>query len=904
MKNSGRIFQAAPKPFFYLVLVGSLLLAASHAGVLWGATKQSGLFVASDWMQLGEDALTLFIYGWALASLPKASQRLSVVWASLCIGVIFLFVGDSLFIFTGGGKMSGAPQNIMAAAYLLSNIAFLVGFFLIPNEKIPALRRLKILLDLGIVALSVAMMYWNLLLDPLFRQPGGDFLANLMQAFSPLTDIAMLLAMLSLVFRPMRGVHPLPFGLLAGAVAILVLLDSASSYLIIHGELQPVIWVEAGWLSARTLAILAGLAQISYNLSPQRGNSNESPKQTHPLSEVWTVFIPYGFLAVDVLFLSVHERLNLPMDDETLGWWVTGVALMVGVRQAVVYFENSRLFGDFHQLQTELEQRVLQRTFELTRANGKLQEEIILRNRVETALVYRMHLEQLAGRISARLVKLDAERLDEEITHSLGEISEAIHASRGFVYLLNQENEELTLSYHWRAGEQMSEANGLNGRKLAEIPWLVVELSGLHPFFSSDRDDGSDTPLRSFLTMIGSGMIIGAPLVYRNKLLGFMAFDRLPGEGYFPDQDLVVYALIADVFVQAMARRTVERDLLNRTNQLEALRQINLEMTGKLQLKDVLLSVTDWAVRLVEADSGVFFLYDSALNRLRLAVTIGSQPLPLGMVIEVGEGLSGEAFRQKEPQRADHYPTSPQRIPGLVGYFPGGVVSIPVHHGEDRLGVLAVSNNQVRTFSDNDVNVLRLFAAQAAIAIQNAQLYEKAHNLAITDPLTEVYNRRHFFEVAAREIERAERYHENLATLIMDLDYFKQINDTYGHLVGDEILRELVGRCQHSLRDFDLFSRYGGEEFIALLPATSLEQAVSVAERLRKAISDHPFDAAGHLIPVTVSIGISILTPQTREIARLLRQADAALYRAKNNGRNQVMVFDNSVQGKELTENG
>lgn len=160
--------------------------------------------------------------------------------------------------------------------------------------------------------------------------------------------------------------------------------------------------------------------------------------------------------------------------------------------------------------------------------------------------------------------------------------------------------------------------------------------------------------------------------------------------------------------------------------------------------------------------------------------------------------------------------------------------------------------------------------------------------LATTDVLTGLKNRRYFMETASQEFERARRYQTPLSLLMLDADHFKSINDRYGHPVGDEALKALAEHGQRQLREMDLFARLGGEEFAILLPQTDLNAARTVAERVRQSIAAQPVAAEESTVSFTVSIGLAQLEASTTNLDELLRQADAALYQAKENGRNRV----------------
>ncbi|MBT3313024.1 MAG: diguanylate cyclase, partial [Anaerolineae bacterium] len=174
---------------------------------------------------------------------------------------------------------------------------------------------------------------------------------------------------------------------------------------------------------------------------------------------------------------------------------------------------------------------------------------------------------------------------------------------------------------------------------------------------------------------------------------------------------------------------------------------------------------------------------------------------------------------------------------------------------------------------------------------ERVQMEEKLHQQATTDPLTKVFNRRYFFDLAQQELERSQRYDRPLSIIIFDIDHFKKVNDTHGHAVGDEVLRQLSERCQKTLRENDILARYGGEEFIILLPETPQEQAKQMAERMRINCAETPFNNELAPVKLTISFGLSSFAP-TLPLDELLLRADKALYLAKEGGRNRVSVWE------------
>lgn len=169
---------------------------------------------------------------------------------------------------------------------------------------------------------------------------------------------------------------------------------------------------------------------------------------------------------------------------------------------------------------------------------------------------------------------------------------------------------------------------------------------------------------------------------------------------------------------------------------------------------------------------------------------------------------------------------------------------------------------------------------------------QKLHELAITDSLTGVFNRRHFYYVAQTELERSHRYDRNMAIILLDIDHFKWINDTFGHLVGDQMLQALALRCRSNLRVFDTIGRFGGEEFIILLPETCIKEAVNIAERLRHAVESISIPTPKGKASITISLGVACFEPgKPINLDQLVDAADKALYQAKENGRNRVAIY-------------
>ena len=216
-------------------------------------------------------------------------------------------------------------------------------------------------------------------------------------------------------------------------------------------------------------------------------------------------------------------------------------------------------------------------------------------------------------------------------------------------------------------------------------------------------------------------------------------------------------------------------------------------------------------------------------------------------------------------------------------------LGVPLIFQDRVIGLLTIDSTMTNQFTQENITLVAAFADQVSVALENSRIYEKAQNQAITDPLTGIYNRRGLFEVGEFELLRSRRIGRPLCAMMLDIDHFKRINDHYGHATGDQALRKLAERCVTGSRTVDLISRYGGEEFVILLPDTHLESARHVAERLRQSTMIEPFTTDAGPLRITISIGIAEST-KLDTLNTLLERADAALYSAKHAGRNCVVI--------------
>jgi diguanylate cyclase (GGDEF)-like protein len=223
---------------------------------------------------------------------------------------------------------------------------------------------------------------------------------------------------------------------------------------------------------------------------------------------------------------------------------------------------------------------------------------------------------------------------------------------------------------------------------------------------------------------------------------------------------------------------------------------------------------------------------------------------------------------------------------------PASWLVLPLTASDGELGAVLLTSDLADAYGGSELQLAATLGAQALTAYERALLFARVQELAIADELTGVPNRRHFFELAGRDLSSAQRHGHPLFALMVDIDHFKRVNDSHGHPVGDEVIREVARRLAAELRGTDIVGRYGGEEFAVVLNQTRPDDIGPTAERLRRAVADRPVPTRAGPLQVTVSIGSARLAAADVDVPDLLARADRALYRAKRDGRDRVELDD------------
>jgi diguanylate cyclase (GGDEF)-like protein len=312
-------------------------------------------------------------------------------------------------------------------------------------------------------------------------------------------------------------------------------------------------------------------------------------------------------------------------------------------------------------------------------------------------------------------------------------------------------------------------------------------------------------------------------------------------------------------------------------------------VNSSLALEEVLNVALTHAGRIMGAVAGAMYLVRAGKAEMYREASYNLSPRARGGLREIDEEPLSSAIGAMRPLvvKLDEH-----TAPGLeLGGHPQHALVVPIQRSGQLMGAMELYLNAWRELNEDQADLLNGVASQAAIAIRHAQLFQAQEENALTDELTKLPNRRALAQRFMQEMQRARRHRNAIAFMMIDLDHFKRVNDTYGHLNGDAVLAELAQILKGSARESDVCARYGGEEFALILHETTESGARILAERIRSKVAAATFPGG---LKLTISVGVAA-TDDAALFTQLMDRADQALYMAKQGGRNQVRVADMSA---------
>jgi diguanylate cyclase (GGDEF)-like protein len=328
------------------------------------------------------------------------------------------------------------------------------------------------------------------------------------------------------------------------------------------------------------------------------------------------------------------------------------------------------------------------------------------------------------------------------------------------------------------------------------------------------------------------------------------------------------------------------------TEQLIACVELGKAVTSTLDRASILEIILSRLSQLIRAQNWTLYLLDQEKQELRFEVVVGLDSEKLkGLTIKVGEGIAGMVAETGEAimvpdtgrdRRVSH------RVDDQTGFVTHSLITLPLKKGETAIGVLQIINPEdPALFTEEYLPILHILADFVAIAINNALNHERIETLVVTDDVSGYYNSRFLHQKLAELINT----NTPMSLVFLDMDNFKRIVDTYGHPLGSKVLREVAQVIGAQIRDGDFLVRYGGDEYVIILPRLKKQDAILMVENIQRALADTDFLAdEGHKVKVTASFGIAHYPDDASDLKGLLHSADISMYKSKDKGKNSITV--------------
>ena len=374
--------------------------------------------------------------------------------------------------------------------------------------------------------------------------------------------------------------------------------------------------------------------------------------------------------------------------------------------------------------------------------------------------------------------------------------------------------------------------------------------------------------------------LIAAPIFLGNKASGIMVAMNPDREFVFEQRDLDVLVTAAGQVSVAVENARLFAEEQRRSRQLAFLNNISRTAISSDDPVHMLSQIASEIQKNFSFDHIGIGLLDYGTKEIEIKAEAGATAHAMGKRIPLGTGILGRVARTGERALVQN------ALPGnLTGILPDSraVLCIPITYGESLLGVLNIESRNENAFSPQDVLILNTLADLLATALHNAFVFQKLQQQSITDGLTGIKTRRFFWEALSAEWKRASRSGRPFSVVLIDLDKFKEVNDTMGHFEGDLVLARVGRLLEQKSRQSNVVARYGGDEFIVLMPETGAEQAQVLAERLRQWLASDPMLAEHH---ITGSFGVASFPMHGFSIEDIIRVADAGMYVSKRSGGN------------------
>jgi diguanylate cyclase (GGDEF)-like protein len=481
------------------------------------------------------------------------------------------------------------------------------------------------------------------------------------------------------------------------------------------------------------------------------------------------------------------------------------------------------------------------------------------------------------------------EPIDKRLHHHIEALTAAFDASYGHI-LLFDENERV-LRFRASSGialekiqhETLQPGSGIIG-KVYESGQSILAADVLN---DSDYIEGYPGVRSEMAVPIeAEGVVIGVLNLESDK------------PGAFDPVDLRMAAITASQTGTTLRHALAYDAAIYHLKELELLNRVTQAITTTDDVDELLQSIVDEIHFTLEVTSVAILLIEPDGIEMRVHAVAGDHSKEISQLkLRVGRGATGVAAMEGLTQYLPDVTRDERYVP--VDPNIRCELAVPLVNKGSVVGVLNLESTSLNAFSKEDRHVVEIVAAQIAQILAKALLYDELATMAATDGLTGLFNHRQFFVRLEAEFKRATRYTYPLSMIMLDIDFFKNFNDTYGHMQGDKVLQEIASIITQTMRETDVVARYGGEEFAVILPLCHESTAMEVAERLRTSIEHANLGGQEESSPLTISVGLCSAPKDASTFEELVKRADDAMYHSKRMGRNKCTIWRSDIAGKD-----
>jgi len=394
---------------------------------------------------------------------------------------------------------------------------------------------------------------------------------------------------------------------------------------------------------------------------------------------------------------------------------------------------------------------------------------------------------------------------------------------------------------------------------------------------------------------------LGVPLTIQNQPIGILSLDG-HSLNQFTEEHVRLVTAFADQVAIGLENARLYESAVQAASRFETLYKLSQVISANIRSEEIYPAIHEATSELMDTEFFSISLVNEKAGLIEDVYMVDrGEPVPLSSR-PLGQGLFGKVLATGHALLYNTFTDDMIAESGAVvigdqedDEISQSILVVPLKIGSRLVGVISAQSYKPYAYSDTDVEMLELLGANAAIAIENARLFSEVQELAVTDPLTGLYNRRKLVELGEVEFTRSARYERELSAIMLDCDRFKRINDLYGHTVGDQAMKRLGEIALSGIRKADILARYGGDEFMVLLPETGIHDALVVAERLRESVVSAPIATSAGDLTFSVSVGVASLDKSIRNLGQLFDRADFASYVSKDRGGNRVTRWTHSL---------